>query len=191
MCKIMMVAVAGWFLLTVDLPALTEVTNVIILPPTTRLEAVENTVGKIVFKGRTEVGTVTAPTGSITVFFKEDTLVGDNTKEHGVVIVIKGGGQNDERALVDYDELDGLAGALDYLSRLTWSATTMTSFDASYTSKSGLRFDSVGNRRSGKIEFSIRNGQMPQKLVLAPEHLAQMRSLLDQAKRKLDELRGA
>src|ERR1043165_5037301 len=143
MNKIIMAAAVGWFVLAIDSPAQTEATNVIVQPPTTRLEAVENTVGKVVFKGRTEVGTVSASTGSITVFFKEDTLVGDNTKEHGIVIMIKGGGQNDERALVDYDELDGLAGALDYLGRLTWSATTMTSFDASYTSKSGLRLDSA------------------------------------------------
>lgn len=186
--KIIMLAVTGWLLWTVDSPAQTLLTNVIVQPPTTRLEAVENTVGKIVFKGRTEVGTVSAAAGSITIFFKEDLLVGENTKERGVAVIIKTGGETDERALIDYDELDSLASALDYLSRITWSATTMTSFNASYTSKAGLRFDSFGNRRSGKIEFSVRSGQMAHGIALAPENLAQIRSLLDQARRKLDEL---
>ena len=191
MTKIIMMAVAGWFVLTVDSPAQTQVTNVLVQPATTRLEALENTLGKVVLKSRTEVGTVSASTGAVTVFFKEDSLVGENLKEHGVVIVMKVSGQPDDRTLVDYDELESLEGALDYLSRMNWSETTMASFDATFTSKAGLRVESFGNRRSGKIDFSIRSNQMQHGINLAPENLAQIRSLLDQAKRKLDELRRA
>jgi hypothetical protein len=82
-----------------------------------------------------------------------------------------------------------LTHALDYLSRIDWSVTSMGSFDASYTTKAGLRVDSFSSRRSGKIEFALRTGQMTRGIVLAPEQLAQIRSLVEQAKRKLDDLR--
>jgi hypothetical protein len=191
MTKIIMLAVAGWFVLTVDSPAQTQVTNVLLQPPSTRLEAMESTVGKVVLKSRTELGTVSTAAGSVTVSFKENSLVGENAKEQGLVIAIKGGGQSDDRILIDYDELDSLAGALDSLSRFDWSTTSMASFDASYTSKAGLRVDASGNRRTGKITFSIRSGHMTRGINLAPEYLTQLRSLVDQAKLKLDELRQA
>jgi len=155
------------------------------------LEAVESTVGKIVLKGRSEVGTITANAAAITVFIKESSLVGDTTKQHGLLIVIKLNEQPDERAMLDYDEIDAFSAALDYLSRIDWTATRMSHFDASYTSASGLRVDSFSSRRTGRIEFSLRSGQMTRGIILAPEHLAQLRSLVDESKRKLDELRKA
>lgn len=185
-CKLILILTGGG-LLTSGAEAQTVMTNLYFPPPATRLEAVEATVGNIVIKGRTEVGSVTAGPAVITVFCKED-IVGDS-KEHGLLISVKTSEPAETRALVDYDELESLTHALDYLSRIDWSVTSMGSFDASYTTKAGLRVDSFSSRRSGKIEFALRTGQMTRGIVLAPEQLAQIRSLVEQAKRKLDDLR--
>jgi len=189
MSKTILVALIGWFALTVVCPAQTFITNVMLQPPATTLEAMESTVGKVVFKSRTEIGTISTAAGTVTIYFKEDSVVGENGKAHGLAVAINGN-DADTRTLVDYDELESLMGALDYLSRLDWSITPMSNFDASYTTKAGLRVDAFGNRRSGRISFSLRSSQTT-RISLASEHLVQLRSLLDQAKRKLDELRRA
>lgn len=191
MCRSILVrlAMAAWLGLAPGASAQSPITNVIVQPPATKLEALETTVGKVVLKGRTEIGTVTAPNASVSVFIRESSLVQEGAKEHGITMVIKMSEQPDERTMLDYDEIDSLAEAMEFFSRIDFNVTRMSNFDASYTSKAGLRVDAFSSRRTGRIEFALRTGQMTRGTILAPEHLAQLRSLVDQAKRKLDELR--
>jgi hypothetical protein len=63
-------------------------------------------------------------------------------------------------------------------------------FSASYTTKGGFRADARGSRRTGNIEFAARSARINgPRLLLSRDQLGQLRSLIDQAKTKLDSLR--
>ena len=91
--------------------------------------------------------------------------------------------------MVDYDELGPLLAAVDALAKIDWTATSLPNFDAVYLTRGGLRIAAFGVRSTGAIEYSVRGGGMNKGIVLAPTQLTEFRGLLDQAKRKLDELR--
>src|SRR5438067_8993547 len=80
-------------------------TNVILSAPATRLEAFETNVGIVIIKGTTEVGTVSANAGLISVKCRENTETATGHKERGVAIEIMQSGRRNDRMLIDYDEL--------------------------------------------------------------------------------------
>jgi len=86
--------------------------------------------------------------------------------------------------------LDSLLDGMEYLGKLDWSATSLPDFQAIYTTKGGFRADAQGSRRTGNIEFDVRNTRLnAPKLPLSRDQLGQLRSLIEQAKSKLDSLR--
>jgi hypothetical protein len=125
----------------------------------------------------------------ITVICKEDTVVGLNRKEYGIVVQISVNGQPDDRTVVDYDELDSLLGTMDYLANINRSVTTLSGIDASFTTKGGLRVSAFSSRRVGQIELALRSSRMQKGMLLTSDQLAQFHSLVDQAKHKLDALK--
>jgi hypothetical protein len=93
--------------------------------------------------------------------------------------------------LIDYDELPSLLAAIDYLSKVEVSVSPMETFDAAYTTKGGFRIAALGTRRTGLVQFGVRdtrNNAAP--VVFSREEMTRLGSLIDQAKRQLDGLRG-
>ena len=91
--------------------------------------------------------------------------------------------------MIDYDEIDSLLNAIDYLARVDWSVTSFPSFDAIYTTRGGFRLVAFGGRRSGVIEYTARSVRsLWPSLALSRDQLAQLRSLVEQAKAKLDSV---
>jgi hypothetical protein len=118
--------------------------------------------------------------------------VGTGRRESGIVVDIAFDGQLEGPTLIDYDELDSLSDGLDYLGKLDWTVTSLPDFSASYTTKGGFRADARGSRRTGNIEFGVRSVRVNvPRLVFSRDQLGQLRSLIDQAKAKLDALRKA
>jgi hypothetical protein len=188
--KILTVAVVGGWLLAGVAPA--QETNAWCpLPPQTKLESFETNTGTVIIKASAPIGTVAANAGALSVKCRQLTDSGSGQQEFGIVLGVATGNQPEASALVDYEELDSLLGALDYLNRLDWSVTSFPGFDAAYTSKGGFRVSAFGSRRTGNIDFAaraLRSGQGP--LVLSRDQLGQLRALLEQAKSKLDAIRG-
>jgi hypothetical protein len=89
--------------------------------------------------------------------------------------------------------LDSLLSALDYLKNVNWSVTTLSSFDAVYMSRDGLRVSVYGNqRRLNDLGISLQiNRAVKVRISFTADQLVQFRALIQQAKAKLDVLRDA
>jgi len=159
--------------------------------PQTKLEAFETNTGTVIIRGAGLVGNVSANNGTLAVRCEEITDAGTGHKEQGLVFGLREpNAQTESTLLIDYDEIDSLLNALDFLNRVDWSVTSMPSFDAVYTSKGGFRMAAFSSRRNGTIEFSVRNARlMEPPMLLARDQVAQLRQFISTAKGKLDALR--
>ena len=183
-----LVAFASGSLLTGRVRA--QETNPCVLVPATRLEAFETNTDTVIIKATAPVGTVPAHGGTVSVRCREITDAGTGRRESGIIVDLAFGGQPAAIMLIDYDELDSLLDGMDFLGRLDWSVTPLPDFSASYTTKGGFRADAHGSRRTGNIEFAARSLRVSApRLTLSRDQLGQLRSLVEQAKTKLDSLR--
>jgi hypothetical protein len=178
----------GALFLTTQSPA--QTTN---LPPPTVLESVEASPNQLVLKGSFLMGSVNVQQAVITLVCKEDAIVNpsDNTrvKWYGCSFGIKINGQTLGRTIIDYDEMDSLLNAVEYMKNVNWSVTSLPSFDLTYTTKAGLRFSVFSDNRDSKIQFLVRNAYMPKGIFFTSDQIIQLESLLQQTKAKLDALR--
>jgi len=167
-----------------------QFTNGYPFTPQTRLEAFETNTGIVVLKATAQIGVITANTGALAVRCRQITDTSTGRSEYGLSLVLGEGSQFEDALLLDYEEIDSLASAIDYFGNLDWSVTSLNGFEAIYTSKGGFRMEAFSSRRSGAIEFSARSLRSPRPpIVLFRDQLAQFRQFLTQAKTKLDSLR--
>jgi len=185
-----LVVVAGGPLLSGLVRA--QETNGCLPVPATKLEAFETNTDTVIIKATAPIGTVPAHGGEVSVRCREITDAGTGHRESGIVMDIELGGAMEAGLLIDYDELDSLLDGMEYLGKLDWSVTSLPDFQAVYTTKGGFRAGARGSRRTGNIEFDVRNTRINSpRLPLSRDQLGQLRSLVEQAKTKLDSLRKA
>jgi hypothetical protein len=152
----------------------------------TKLGLIESQTGEIIVKGFSLMGTV--PTGGavIHVRCKESTSAATGQKFYGVALEI----DTDEwrrLAVVDYDELDGLLAAMDSLSKITFNATPLQGFEATFTTKSSLEFIAFGDKQQGGIKPFLAYDNSP-RIPLLPTQWNQLAVLIAQAKTAIDAL---
>src|SRR5262249_53789614 len=148
-----LIAIAGLPLFAATASA--QVTNICCpMPPATRLEALETNSGVVIVKGVTLTGSLSASDGTVKVVSKLSTDA-TGRKESGIRIDISLSGLKDEKLVIDYDELDSMLRAIDSLTKLDWTVTPLSSFNAFYATKSGFRITASGLRGRGVIEYSI------------------------------------
>jgi hypothetical protein len=173
-------------------PVRAQETNGCLLVPATKLESFETNTDTVIIKATAPIGTVPAHGGEVSVRCREITDAGTGHRESGIVMDIELGGAMEAGLLIDYDELDSLLDGMEYLGKLDWSVTSLPDFQAVYTTKGGFRAGARGSRRTGNIEFDVRNTRVNSpRLPLSRDQLGQLRSLVEQAKTKLDSLRKA
>jgi hypothetical protein len=157
--------------------------------PLTKLGSVETNAGTVIIRASADIGTVMSNNGELVVRCKEASETATGRKVNGVAIQLLSNSIKETR-LVDYEELAPLLNALDYLQKVDWSVTSMTTFDASYTSKDGFRVSAFSSKRTGVIEFAARTAwPATPPIMLTRGELAQLRGLIEQAKTKLDSIR--
>jgi hypothetical protein len=161
----------------------------VLLPaPATKLESLETNVGIVIIKASTEIGVLSVNTGVVSVKCREVT---DETgrKERGIAVEIGQKGQLKDRMLIDNDELNPLLNGLGYLNKLETSVTSLNAFDAVYTTKGGFRIAALGNRRTGSIQFAVRDARLSlSPVLLSRQEMTQFCVYMDQAKKQLDLL---
>jgi hypothetical protein len=89
--------------------------------------------------------------------------------------------------------LDALLKGLEYISKVDFTASSLTSFEAAYATKGGLRVAVHGSRRTGFIEAAVQSqsSRFNKAVVsISMTELAQFRVLMEQAKMKLDAIRA-
>lgn len=182
--KIVFVSI-GWLILAAQSRA--QATNEY---PATVLETLENAMGQVVVKGTEPIGTLSVGSTVVSLVCKEDKLISTGNKQYGIMIGINPGGRTEDRTVIDYDEMDSLLRSVDYLLKIDWSVTSLSSFNASYTTRAGLRVAAFSSKRTNKIEFALTGSHAAKGILLSPDQVSQFYSLLAQAKTRLDALRN-
>jgi hypothetical protein len=170
---------------TLALPAIAQVsTNA----PATEIENFELQTDVVMVKGFGDVGSVSTEGGIISVRCKESDNLAANSKLYGIAV-----GINLEEShgylVVDYDEMDSLIRALDFIGKISYNVTPMQGFDASFTTRSGLRIGAHTERRQSGIQFFLQFDDTP-KIPLSADQLNQFQNLVYQAKTSLDALKN-
>jgi hypothetical protein len=156
------------------------------------LESFDTNISSVIIKATTEIGSVSVNAGIISVRCREITDTKSGRKEQGLALEISQRGPLRDKLLIDYDEIASLLDAISYLSKLDFSASPLDTFDAEYTTKGGFRIAALGVRRTGAIQFAVRDVRtIMAPVIFLPQDLGRLGGLIDQAKSKLDSLRGS
>lgn len=161
------------------------------LEPRTKLEALDNRYEAVIVKGFTRITTVDVR--GIRVDAVEMRDMGSNTgRVKGIVVVVLREGndrQNDNRAFVDYDEIEPLLNAIDTISRVDESATKLAGFEASYKTSGDLEIGVFRQTRTGTAVI-VSTGICDQaRQTLTLDDLAKVKAQIQEAKLRLDEIR--
>lgn len=157
--------------------------------PATWLETFEQQTNVVLVKGFSSIGSLTVDQATIAVRACEVDNVNSGQKAYGLILdVALPGADSHLHLALDADELDGLAGGMDYVSKVSWGVTPLNGFEASYLTRSGLRIAAHSERRQDTIATFVEFPAVPAIRVNA-DQLAQLRSLILQGKSSLDSLK--
>jgi hypothetical protein len=172
--------------ITLASPARAEETNSY---PKSRLELFEATTGTVLIRSTDELGGLAGKTGGVAVRCREVREIGTNRREFAAVVTVTASDNVEDTTVVDYEELDALIRAMDYVGRVDWSITSLSHFEAAYITRSGLKVATYSSRRSGTVEaFALSNRQVRCRANLTTAQFAQLRVFLEQAKAKIENL---
>ena len=155
----------------------------------TELGQFENRTGVVIVKGFGLIGSVAAGTADVSVRCKETTDVSIRQKVYGLAIQIDGATFPPDRIYVDEDEIGPLLSGINYLLKISYDATALPSFEASYTTKAGLQVLANSVRRDGGIEFSVQGNYTP-RIALTSMQMTQFYSLILQAQKNLETMKA-
>jgi hypothetical protein len=160
--------------------------------PRTRLEALEDRHNSVIIKGFTRITTVEVRGVRIDAIEMRDTgktLPPNNTK--GLVVVLREGGErpDDNRAFVDYEEIDSLLNAIDTISRIDENVTKLAGFEARYKTMGDLEIGVFRQTRSGTAVIMSTGICDRASVTLSLDDLAKVKAMIQEAKARLDEIR--
>lgn len=159
------------------------------LEPRTKLEALDDRHSAVIIKGFTQVTTVEVPGMRIDAVDMRE--MGNVSRAKGVIVVLRQGGEQprENRAWVDYEELDPLLNAIDAVSRIDETATKLPGFEAKYRTLGDLEITVFRQTRSGTAVIITTGICDHTRARLTLDDLAKVRALIQEAKTRLDEIR--
>ena len=157
--------------------------------PRTKLEELEMLHGIVVIKAFTRITTVDVR--GVRIDAVEMLRLGDRAPEKGIVVSLREGGDhpNENRAFVDYHELDYLLNAIDTVSRVDETQSKFPGFEARYRSVGDLEIAVFRQTRSGAA-VTLTTGLCDlatQTITL--DDLAKVKAMIQEAKSRLDEVK--
>ena len=158
--------------------------------PRTRLETVEERYSAVIIKGFTRITTVEVR--GVRIDAVEMRAPGFPERAKGIVVSLREGGEqrpNENRAFVDYEELDALLNAIDTISRVDESVTRLASFEARYKTMGDLELGVFRQTQRGTA-VSLTTGicdRATQTMTL--DELGKVKAMIQEAKARLEELR--
>jgi hypothetical protein len=159
------------------------------LEPRTRLEALEDRHSTVVFKGFTRITTVEIR--GIRIDAIEIRELGNVARAKGIVFSLREGGERprEDRAFIDYEEIEPLLNAIDVISQADETVTKLAGFEAKYRTVGDLQITVFKQTRRGNAVI-LTTGVCEQTTgTLSLDELAKVRAMLQEAKMRLDELR--
>ena len=159
------------------------------LEPRTKLEALEDRHSTVILKGFTRITTIEVR--GIRVDALEMREMGNVARAKGLVIVLREGGERpeDNRAFVDYEEIDPLLNAIDVISRVDETATKLVGFEAKFKTLGDLEISVFRQTRSGNAVIMSTGICNRATAALSLDELAKVKAMIQEAKARLDELR--
>jgi len=157
--------------------------------PRTKLESLDQRYSTIIIKGFTRINTIEVR--GIRVDAVEMHEPGQNSTAKGLVIALREGGDrpNDNRAFVDYDEIDPLLGAIDSLSRIDETSTKLTGFEARYQTRGDLELVTFRQTNRGTA-VTLTTGICEKAVTtMSLDEFGKFKAMLREAKARVDELR--
>lgn len=161
------------------------------LEPRTRMEALEARYGKVLIKGFTRVANLDVRDGDVRVDAVELREAGNSNRATGIVIALKEAAERprEDRAFVDYEELDALLNGLDSVGRANETVTKLTGFEARYRTNGDLEINVFRQTRSGTA-VALSTGICDKVIVsMTLDELGKLRGMIVEAKAKLDEIK--
>lgn len=157
--------------------------------PRTKLENLEEARGSVIIKGFTRVTTVEVR--GVRIDAVDMRAVGFPDHEKGVVISLReeGGRVDDNRAFIDYEELDALLNAIDAVARVDETTTRMPGFEARYKTRGDFEIAVFRQTRSGTAVILSTGICDRATQTLTLDDLAKVKAMIQEAKARLDELR--
>ena len=160
------------------------------LEPRTKLEALDDRHSTVIIKGFTRITTVDVRGIRIDAVEMRDlgSAVG---RAKGLVITLREGGEQpqEDRAFVDYDEIDLLLNAIDAVSRVDESVTKLAGFEARYKTIGDLEVGVFRQTRSGTAVTMTAGICDLVTISMSLDDLGKVRAMIQEAKERLDQIR--
>jgi hypothetical protein len=161
--------------------------------PLTKLEALDAQVGSVIVKNYTYIGSVSGFSGIVMVTGYEFVEPQTGRKDYGISIEVRETGRSERegreaRTYVDYDEIDALIRAIDYIVRIERS-TSLENFEAQFRTRGELQV-STFLRPNGALQSEVSIGFFRRAVItISLGKLTDFRKLIADAKTTLDKIR--
>jgi hypothetical protein len=159
------------------------------LEPRTKLEAIDDRHSTVVIKGFTRITTVEVR--GVRIDAVEMRELGNVGRAKGLVVVLREGGErpDDNRAFVDYEEIEPLLNAIDAIGRIDETATKLAGFEARYKTQGDLEIGVFRQTNRGTAVILTTGICDRATASLSLDDLAKVRAMIQEAKSRLDEIR--
>jgi hypothetical protein len=160
--------------------------------PRTKLERIDDRNSTVIVKGFTRITTVEV--NGVRIDALDMRELGNVSRAKGIVVVLTAPAEGnnrprDNRAFVDYEEIDPLLNAIDAASRIDETATKFPGFEAKYRTLGDLEITVFRQTRSGNAAIMTTGVCEQGRTTLTFDELAKVRAMIQEAKARLDEIR--
>ena len=157
--------------------------------PRTKLEALDDRHSTVIIKGFTRITTVEVR--GVRIDAVEMREMGNVSRAKGIVVVLREGGERprENRAFVDYEEIDPLLNAIDAMARVDETATRFPGFEARYRTLGDFEIAVFRQTRSGTAVIMTTGICDLATQTLSLDDLAKVKAMILEAKTRLDEVR--
>ena len=158
--------------------------------PRTKLEALDERHSTVIIKGFTRITTVDVRGVRLDAVEIRDLGSGVG-RAKGLIIALREGGEQpkENRAFVDYDEIELLLNAIDVVSRVDETATKLAGFEARYKTLGDLEIGVFRQTRSGTAVTMTTGICDLATVAMSLDDLGKVRAMIHEAKQRLDEIR--
>jgi len=164
--------------------------------PRTKLETIDEARGAVIIKAFTQITTIEV--NGVRIDAVDMRMLGNVNRAKGIAVVLRegegsrqegGSRPRENRAFVDYDEIDPLLNAIDAVARVDETMTRLPGFEARYKTHGDLEIGVFRQTRRGAAALMTTGICDRASQLLTLDELAKVKAMIQEAKMRLDELR--
>ena len=159
------------------------------LEPRTKLEAIDERHSTVIIKAFTRITTVEVRGVRIDAVDMRE--LGGVARARGIVISLReeGGRVDDNRAFIDYEEIEPLLNAIDVVARVDETVSRMPGFEARYKTLGDLEIGVFRQTRSGAAVMLATGLCDRATQTMTLDDLGKVKAMIQEAKTRLDEVK--